>query len=163
MELRQRAFSPFPLPTACAERVLSLYHRAVHAAGVEERMSTAVTQFAALRWLAKWSVRAFCLDHFLADHPDFVFQLKCVPPLTSALPCRSLRACGTALATPAAGRGSRGGRSDPALGSVFSPIPPSCCSLCCPKQLCEPKLKFLQQRLHMLLVRCMYRQYDPLS
>lgn len=28
----------------------------------------------------------FCLDYFLADHPDFVFQLKCVPPLVSAVP-----------------------------------------------------------------------------
>lgn len=33
----------------------------------------------------------FCLDYFLADHPDVVFQLKRVPPLTSAVPCRAAR------------------------------------------------------------------------
>lgn len=101
----------------------------------------------------------FCLDHFLADHPDFVFQLKCVPPLVSAVPCCSLRVYRTALTTSAA-----------SWRQVWSctrvcvrwNTPPFCCPSC-PEQLCRPKSKFLQHKVHMFLVRCMYCQYDLLS
>lgn len=96
MELRQRAFSPFSLPNAGAERVLSLYQRAVRAARVEKGMLTNVTASAPFRWLAKWSVRSFFSPSF-PSRSSRLFQLKRVPPLTTAVPCRSLRVCRTAL------------------------------------------------------------------
>lgn len=61
-------------------------------------MSTHVTQSQPSDDLPSGALGPFCLDHFLAGHPDFVFQLKCVPPPI----CAVLRGHRTALASPAA-------------------------------------------------------------
>lgn len=147
---------PTALPGAGAVRFLSLYQRAVPAAGVEERMPADMTHSQPSDPLPSRAFGPFCPHHFLTDHPDSVFQLEHVPPLISAVPLAE--GTGRPPPPPQPCRGD----SDAAPGSLQCDTPLSC-RPGSPDQLCRPNPKFLQRRVHMVLVRCESCQHDPLS